>query len=171
LFLCEDDISAKDYDTNLKMNPPLRTREDCEALQQALIDGDIDMVATDHAPHADHEKALEFNLAPFGTTGLETALGLLLTNLVLPDKMSWQRFVEVTAIAPRELLHLEQVKLEKGGIADYTVIDPELEWEVRADKFQSKSKNSAFIGQKLTGKAVCVYTDGYASLEDGEVTF
>lgn len=171
LFLCEDDISAKDYDTSLKMNPPLRTREDCEALQQSLIDGDIDMVATDHAPHADHEKALEFNLAPFGTTGLETALGLLLTNLVLPGKMSWQRFVEVTAIAPRELLHLEQVKLEKGGIADYTVIDPELEWEVRADKFQSKSKNSAFIGQKLTGKAVCVYTDGYASLEDGEVTF
>lgn len=88
LFLNEDDIKADNYSTNLKMNPPLRTKEDNLALQEALIDGRIDMVATDHAPHAAHEKALEFNHAPFGTTGLETALGLLLTELVLPGKMS-----------------------------------------------------------------------------------
>ena len=155
----------------MKMNPPLRTRADMEALQQALIDGVIDMVATDHAPHAPHEKALEFNLAPFGTTGLETALGLLLTNLVLPGKMSWQRFVECTAVAPRELIGQPAVRVEQGGIADYTVIDPALEWDVLEDGFESKARNSAFIGQHLTGRATDVFTDGYATLEDGTVTF
>ncbi len=171
LFLNEDDIKADEYNTNLKMNPPLRTKEDNLALQQALVDGTIDMVATDHAPHARHEKDLEFNLAPFGITGLETALGLLLTKLVLPGKMSWQRFVEATAIAPRKLLGLEQVSFEEGSAADFTVIDPALEWTVTADGFESKSNNSAYIGMCLTGRATDVYTDGTASLEDGKVTF
>ena len=171
LFLCEDDLSAESYDTNLKMNPPLRTREDCLALQQALVDGTIDMVSSDHAPHAAHEKDLEFNLAPFGTTGLETTLGLLLTCLVLPGKMSWQRFVEVTAIAPRRLLRQEQATFEPGGLADFTAIDPAERWEVGADGFQSKASNSAFLGQVLTGRATYVFTEGYASLEKGKVTF
>lgn len=171
LFLTEDDISEADYDTNLKMNPPLRTREDAEALQEALADGTIDMVSTDHAPHAAHEKALEFSLAPFGTTGLETALSLLLTHLVLPGKMSWQRFVEVTAIAPRALLRQPQVRIEPGGIADYTVIDTDEVWTVGEDGYESKSANSAFAGQCLTGRARWVFTDGYATLEDGRVTF
>ncbi len=171
LFLNEDDIKPETYDTNLKMNPPLRTKEDNIALQEALIDGRIDMVATDHAPHAAHEKALEFNLAPFGTTGLETALGLLLTNLVLPGKMSWERFVEVTSIAPRKLIGVEQAELKPGGLADYTVIDPELSWEVDTDEFESRSHNSAFVGFKLTGRASDVFTEGYATLEDGKVTF
>ncbi len=171
LFLNEDDIDVETYDTNLKMNPPLRTKEDNLALQEALVDGTIDMVATDHAPHADHEKDLEFNLAPFGTTGLETALGLLLTHLVLPGKMSWARLVEACCIAPRKLLRVPQVRVEPGGIADYTVIDPALTWEVAADGFASKAKNSAFVGQRLTGRATDVFTDGYASLENGKVTF
>ena len=171
LFLNEDDIEAESYDTSLKMNPPLRTKEDNLALQEALIDGRIDMVATDHAPHAAHEKALEFNLAPFGTTGLETALGLLLTNLVLPGKMSWQRFVEVTSVAPRKLIGVEQAEIKTGGLADYTVIDPQVSWKVDADNFESKSRNSAFIGYELTGRATDVFTDGYATLEDGKVTF
>ena len=171
LFLTEDDISEADYDTSLKMNPPLRTREDAEALQEALADGTIDMVSTDHAPHAAHEKALEFSLAPFGTTGLETALSLLVTHLVLPGKMSWQRFVEVTAIAPRELLRQPQVRIEPGGIADYTVIDTDEVWTVGEDGYESKSANSAFAGQRVCGRAKWVFTDGYASLEDGRVTF
>lgn len=171
LFLNEDDIKADDYDTNLKMNPPLRTKEDNLALQEALIDGRIDMVATDHAPHAAHEKALEFNRAPFGTTGLETALGLLLTELVLPGKMSWQRLVEVTSIAPRNLIGVEQVELIEGSTADYTIIDPALDWVVEADDFYSRSKNSAFLGWKLTGRPTDVFVDGYASMEDGVVTF
>ncbi len=171
LFLNEDDIKADNYDTNLKMNPPLRTKEDNLALQEALIDGRIDMVATDHAPHAAHEKALEFNRAPFGTTGLETALGLLLTELVLPGKMSWQRLVEVTSIAPRNLIGVEQVELREGSTADYTIIDPALDWVVEADDFYSRSKNSAFLGWKLTGRPTDVFVDGYASMEDGVVTF
>lgn len=171
LFLNEDDIKADSYSTNLKMNPPLRTREDNLALQAALIDGRIDMVATDHAPHAAHEKALEFNHAPFGTTGLETALGLLLTNLVLPGKMSWQRLVEVTSIAPRELIGVEQVGTHEGSTADYTIIDPDISWTVEEDDFYSRSKNSAFLGWELTGRATDVFVDGYASMEDGVVTF
>lgn len=171
LFLNEDDIKADSYSTNLKMNPPLRTKEDNLALQEALIDGRIDMVATDHAPHAAHEKALEFNRAPFGTTGLETALGLLLTELVLPGKMSWQRLVEVTSIAPRELIGVEQVEMKEGSTADYTVIDPDLAWTVEEDDFYSRSKNSAFLGWELTGRASDTFVDGYASMEDGVVTF
>ena len=171
LFLNEDDIDGAAFDANFKMNPPLRTKADNAALQEALVDGTIDMVATDHAPHAAHEKDLEFGLAPFGTTGLETALSLLLTHLVLPGKMSWQRLVQACAIAPRELLRVPQVRIEPGGIADYTVIDPIERWEVTADGFESKAKNSAFIGCTLTGRATDVFTDGYASLEDGKVTF
>ncbi|MCD8200362.1 MAG: dihydroorotase, partial [Coriobacteriaceae bacterium] len=94
LFLTEDDIDADTYNTNLKVNPPLRTKKDTEALQAALIDGTIDIVASDHAPHAAHEKALEFEIAPFGTIGLETTLALLITHLVEPGEMSWQRLVE-----------------------------------------------------------------------------
>lgn len=166
LFLCEDDIKVDEYDTNLKMNPPLRTKEDCRFLQEALIDGRIDMVATDHAPHATHEKALEFNLAPFGTTGLETALGLLLTKLVLPGKMTWQRLVEVTSIAPCKL-----IGIDRKATADFTIVDPQVAWTVEVDEFESKSKNSAFIGWELNGRAVDVYTEGYATMENGKVTF
>ena len=171
LFLNEDDIKAESYDTNLKMNPPLRTKEDNEALQEALIDGTIDMLATDHAPHAEHEKEREFNFAPFGTTGLETALGLVHTELVATGRMSWQRFVEATAVAPRALLRAEPVRIEEGGLADYTVIDPACEWDVDADDFASRSHNSAFIGRHLTGRARYAFTEGYASLDDFEVTF
>ncbi len=171
LFLNEDDIDCHVYDTNFKMNPPLRTKEDNEALIEALIDGTIDMISTDHAPHAPHEKALEFDLAPFGITGLETALGLVLTHLVNTGRMSWQQLVERMAIAPRDLLHIEQVQLKEGSVADLTVIDPAFAWTVEEDGFESKSKNSAFIGAQLTGRAVDVYTEGYASLEDGKVTF
>lgn len=171
LFLCEDDIDGHVYDTSLKMNPPLRTREDMLALQDAFIDGTIDMLATDHAPHAPHEKDREFNLAPFGTIGLETALSLVLTHLVGPGKMSWARFVEACAYAPRTLLGLEQAGFAQGAPADFTAIDASLEWDVTADEFESKSHNSAFLGAHLKGRATDVYTDGYASLEDGKVTF
>lgn len=171
LFLNEDDIKADAYDTNLKMNPPLRTKEDNLALQEALIDGRIDMVATDHAPHAAHEKSLEFNFAPFGTTGLETALSLLLTELVLPGRMSWERLAQVTSVAPRDLIGVEQVEVKEGSTADFTIVDPEASWTVSEDDFYSKSKNSAFLGWELTGRPTDVFTDGYASMEDGVVTF
>jgi dihydroorotase len=168
LFLSEDDLN-EDYDTSLKMNPPLRTQADAEALQQALIDGDIDCIATDHAPHAPHEKAREFELAPFGTTGLETALALVVTELVATGRLSWGALVERMAHAPRRLLGLEPVVLEVGAVADFTIIDPEARRVVAAEDFESKSRNSAFIGRELAGWASDVYVGGYASIEDGKV--
>lgn len=168
LFLCEEDIDEK-YDTNLKMNPPLRTREDMFALQEALISGAIDCIATDHAPHAEHEKAFEFEAAPFGTTGLETALSLVFTELVASGRLELATLVERMAHAPRRILGFAPVRLEAGSIADLTVIDPETTYEVRADDFESKSKNSAFIGRSLKGRASHVFVGGHASLADGKV--
>ncbi|MDR1714193.1 MAG: dihydroorotase [Coriobacteriales bacterium] len=168
LFLSEDDLDCT-YNTNLKMNPPLRTAADAQALRAALVAGDIDCIATDHAPHAAHEKALEFELAPFGTTGLETALGLVLTELVATGQMDLSTLVERMSHAPRRILNLPPVQLAAGSSADLTVIDLELPWQVEADGFVSKSANSAFIGRQLKGRATDVYVAGYASLKKGEL--
>ena len=168
LFLCEDDLDTG-YNTALKMNPPLRTRADNKALQAALIEGTIDCVATDHAPHAAHEKALEFENAPFGTTGLETALALMLTYLVRPGLMSYEQLVQRMAIAPRRILGLAPVSLAAGSVADITILDPELTWTAGEQVWQSKSTNNAFAGTQLNGKATDVYVGGYASLQDMEV--
>ncbi len=168
LFLSEEDIDET-YNTSFKMNPPLRTRDDMLALQQYLVSGMIDCVATDHAPHAPHEKAMEFELAPFGTTGLETALPLLITEMVSTGKLTWELLVERMAHAPRYILGLPHVKLEVGCTADLTVIDKQAIYDVSAESFESKSQNSAFIGRRLKGCASDVYVAGYASLEDREV--
>lgn len=168
LFLCEDDLDTS-YHTSLKMNPPLRTRADKEALQRALIEGVIDCIATDHAPHAAHEKALEFELAPFGTTGLETALSLVLTHLVAPGHLSYAQLVERMALAPRSILGMEPVQLKAGSVADLTIIDPEITWTAGANGWHSKSSNSAFSGSELCGRATDVYVGGYASMQDGAV--
>jgi dihydroorotase len=167
LFLSEDDLSCT-YDTNLKVNPPLRTRADALALQEALAAGHIDCIATDHAPHAEHEKGCEFELAAWGTTGLETALGLVLTELVGKGAMSLADMVERMAHAPRRIIGLEPVRLEAGSVADLTVIDLEQEWTVGEGGFESRSRNSAFTGRKLKGRAAAVYVAGYASYEDGK---
>ncbi len=167
LFLCDEDIEADS--TSLKMNPPLRTRADMLALQEAFIDGTIDMLATDHAPHAADEKARGLEGAPFGCTGLETALALVLTHLVNPGRMSWQRFVEACAVNPRKLMNIPQVTLAPGSVADFTLLDPHAEWTVLAEEFESKSTNSAFVGARLTGRPTDVFTDGYATLENGKV--
>lgn len=168
LFLNEDMI-GEDYNTNLKMNPPLRTQGDCDALADALLDGTFDCIATDHAPHAAHEKALEFEHAPFGTTGIETVLPLVLTNLVATGRMSWQRLVEAMAIAPRRILGVEEVRIEPGSTADLTVIDPLAPVEVTEGWFESRSTNSAFIGAQLIGKATEVLVGGAFTLKGGEV--
>lgn len=168
LFLCEDDLDTE-YNTSLKMNPPLRTREDMLALQTALREGVVDCIATDHAPHAAHEKALEFELAPFGTTGLETALSLVLSELVAHDVLDYEQLVQCMAHNPRRILKLEPVTLAAGSVADITIIDPACTWVAGADGWRSKSSNSAFAGKELTGKASDVYVGGYASLQEGKV--
>lgn len=168
LFLSEDDIDST-YNTSLKVNPPLRTQEDCEALIEGIKDGSIDAIVTDHAPHAEWEKAHEFEYAPFGMTGLETSLALVLTNLVKPGVIDYSEMVELMAIAPREILGLEPVKIAQGSVADITVFDPTVAWTVNDDEFVSKSKNSGFIGSELEGRATDVFVGGVATLENGEI--
>ncbi len=168
LFLTEDDIDDT-YDTSLKVNPPLRTADDAVALVAGLVDGTIDAIVTDHAPHTDWEKDREFELAPFGMVGLETALSLMLTNLVAPGKIGYDRLVELMAVAPRAILKVEPVRLEAGSVADLTVIDPEAAWTVERDGFCSKAGNSGFLGAELKGRATDVYVGGYATLEEGAI--
>jgi dihydroorotase len=168
LFLTEDDITDL-YDTNLKMNPPLRTAGDAAALLAGLLDGTVDCIATDHAPHAAHEKALEFELAPFGTTGLETALALVVTRVVATGVAGWSEVATWMAHGPRAALGLPEVRIEAGGVADLTIVDPAKEWVVAGEGFVSKSRNSAFLGAKLTGRARDVLIGGYFALQDGKV--
>lgn len=168
LFLSEDDIDST-YNTSLKVNPPLRTKADCEALIEGVKDGSIDAVVTDHAPHAAWEKAHEFEYAPFGMTGLETSFALINTHLVKTGRIDYAQMVELMAVAPREILGLEPVKIAEGSVADITVFDPDVEWVVDEAEFVSKSKNSGFIGAKLVGRATDVFVGGVATLKDGEI--
>jgi dihydroorotase len=168
LVLTEDDVDAT-YPTNLKMNPPLRTSEDRDALVAGLLDGTVDAIATDHAPHAPHEKALEFEVAPFGTTGLETALSLIVTHFIARDVLTWGDVARLMAHGPREALDIAPVRLEAGAIADITIVDPEARVEVGASFFESKSSNSAFLGTTLLGKASEVLIEGQFALRFGKV--
>jgi dihydroorotase len=154
------DEAVKSFDTDTKMNPPLRTEEDRRALVEALLDGTIDCIATDHAPHAPEEKEVEYNIAPFGIVGLETSLGLILTNLVNKGEMSWNVLIGRMAIQPRKILGLPEVSLKAGSEANFTIIDPEMEWTVDQMKLKSKSRNTPFKGWKLKGKAWGIYNKG-----------
>ncbi|MBR2834427.1 MAG: dihydroorotase [Coriobacteriales bacterium] len=168
LFLCEDDIT-EDFDTNYKMNPPLRTKEDMLALQEALIDGTIDCVVSDHAPHAAHEKDYEFERAPFGIVGIETELPLILTNLVQNGKLSWSRVVQTMCINPRKILRCNPVVLKPGSEATLVVIDPQKKFTVTKDWLVSKSKNTPFLGFELTGCATDALLCGSWTLRSGSV--
>ena len=169
LFLCEDDITDT-YDTNLKMNPPLRTADDAAALREGVLDGSIDCIVTDHAPHAPHEKDCEWEISFLGIVGLETSLPLILQNLVDTGKMSWARLVEVMAVNPRRLLRLDPVSIAEGSAADLTLIDPKKSVEITPEYLKSRSKNSAWLGQTLTGVATDVWAGGRRVLTDGVVT-
>ena len=168
MFLTEDAITDA-YDTRFKVNPPLRTAEDAAAVIEGVKDGTVDAIVTDHAPHADWEKAREFELAPFGMTGIECSLGLVLTKLVGPGVISYQRMVELMAVGPRRILSLDPVSIQAGSAADITVFDPSLAWTVGEDGYASKANNCGFAGEKLTGRATYVFCDGVPTLLDGRV--
>lgn len=168
MFLTENDID-EEYNTNLKVNPPLRMPEDARALIAGVVDGTVDCIVTDHAPHADHEKAREFERAPFGMTGIETSVGLVVGNLVNTGKISWNRMVELMSVNPRRILGIERVAIEPGCVADFTVIDPDVKWTVTEGEFESKASNCGFLGWELTGRATDVYVGGYATMEDGAI--
>src|SRR5207302_4735869 len=150
LALVDEDLAS--YDTNLKVNPPIRSAEDRDALRGGLADGTIDAVATDHAPHAVEDKEQEFDLAPPGTIGLETALAVVLTELVGPEVVPLARAIEAMSTAPARILRAEEHggPIEPGRPANLLVFDPEAEWTVEPP-FASKSRNSAFLGRTLRG--------------------
>ncbi len=155
------DSDVRDYDTNFKMNPPLRSTNDREALLAALADGTIDAIATDHAPHAPHEKIIEFERAAFGITGLETALGLAVTVLHSRQKISLARIVELFSSGPARVVDLRgRGTLLRGSHADVTIFDPKKRWTFDANKSRSKSHNTPFDGWQLTGKAVATIVGG-----------
>ena len=149
LLLNEDDIT--DYDTNFKMNPPLRTPADNEALLAGLLDGSIDALATDHAPHTEFEKNLDFASAPFGITGLETALPSLYERLVRPGKLPWDVLVRAFSETPRRILGIEAASFREGDRADFVVFDPDAMTRIDVETMASKSRNTPFIGQTLAG--------------------
>ena len=168
LFLTEDAIDET-YNTSLKVNPPLRTAADAEALCAGVADGTVDAIVTDHAPHADWEKSREFELAPFGMIGIESSLALVITNLVKTGKISYQRMVELMSIAPRRILGVDQVRIEAGSLADITVFDPEATWTVGEGGFESRAQNCGFTGTEVCGRATDVFVGGKATLRDGVV--
>jgi dihydroorotase len=164
LTLTEEAVG--DYDTNAKMNPPLRTDEDVVALREALLDGVIDCIATDHAPHAIEEKETTFDDAPFGIVGLETAVGVLWTELVHKANFPLMRLVEAMSTKPCQILGLDGGTLREGSRADVTVIDPDAEWVVQPEKFRSKGKNTPYAGWKLKGKVVMTICGGQVVFRD-----
>ena len=152
--------AVRNYDTNAKVNPPLRTQEDLKALLEGLKDGTIDAIATDHAPHHIDEKDIEFDKAAFGLVGLETALGLVLTKIVGEGGLSLNKAVEKMTSGPAKILGLHMGTIKIGAPADITVIDPNRVWTVDKDKFFSKGRNTPFNGWELKGKAVLTIVDG-----------
>ena len=158
-FTLTEDVVAG-YDTNTKMNPPLRTREDVDAAREGLRDGTIDVIATDHAPHTIDEKEVEFAAAPFGIVGLETAVGLTLTELVHPGILTPFQAIEKLSTNPRRVVGIPQVLVKTGETAILSLIDPEYSWKVKTASFRSKAKNSPFDGRVLTGRAIGIINNG-----------
>jgi dihydroorotase, multifunctional complex type len=155
------DEAIQNFDTNYKINPPLRARTDVDALLEGIADGTLSILCSDHAPHADFEKEVEFDAAPFGIIGLETELGVFLDLLVHKHgKIDILRLIEMYTVEPARLLRINAGTLSIGAPADVTVIDPNLEWTVRVDKFESASRNSPFDGWKLKGRAVRTIVEG-----------
>jgi len=154
------DEACRDFDTRTKMNPPLRTAADVAALIEGLADGTVDAIACDHAPHPETEKQVDFESAPFGITGLETALALALDKLYHTGKISLPRLVELFSSGPARALGLPGGRLQAGGPADLTLFDPERRWTYRISEGLSKSRNSPFDGWSFRGCAVATIVGG-----------
>lgn len=168
LLLCEDDIPG--LDPNFKMNPPLRGKKDQEALIEGLLDGTIDFIATDHAPHTAEEKAEGMQLAPFGIVGLETAFPLLYTHLVLTKKFTLKQIIDFLTIEPAKAFGLSGGALKVGEVADITVLDLDTELSIDPNEFLSKGKNTPFTGWNCKGWPTLTIVDGNIVWEKGGIT-
>ena len=154
------DAQVASYDTNMKMNPPLRAQEDVDALIEGMVSGSVDVITTDHAPHNINDKMLEFDRAPFGVVGLETAVGLILDRFVRTGILGMERMVEMFSRNPARILGLERGTIAKGAVADITVLDPDREWVVKSADFESRSRNTPFEGYKLRGAPAMTIVKG-----------
>jgi dihydroorotase len=159
-YFCLTEEQVSGYDTNMKVNPPLRSQGDTEAIKQGLESGVIDAIASDHAPHTENEKDIEFERAAFGIIGLETELAVSITELVRPGILDWTDLVRRLSTNPARILRIDKGALSVGRNADIIIVDPEKEWMVAKDSFISKSKNSAFLGRKLNGIVDCTICNG-----------
>ncbi len=162
-------VGGPAYWTNAKMNPPLREASDIAALKQGVADGTITILATDHAPHTAERKALEFEAAPFGIIGLETALALYIRALIDDNVIDWPRLIAMMTIEPARLCGLDKSHglgaLTKGGPADVTIIDPGLEWTVTEAELAGRSRNTPFMGWTLRGRAVATMVGGHLRMQ------
>lgn len=167
LVLSEEDLVS--YDTNFKINPPLRTKKDVEVLRKALADGTIDVIASDHAPHAPQEKEREFDYAPCGAIGLETTLPVLLGKVIKESKISLERVIEALTVAPAQALNLSKGKVVKGEDADITIINTQAKVKVEPSHFESKSANTPFKNWELEGRAEWVIIGGKIVVAGGKL--
>jgi dihydroorotase len=163
--LCLTDEAVRSLDPNLKMNPPLRSEEDREALVEALRDGTIGSVGSDHAPHARHEKEVPFEAAPFGVTGLETAFAALYTHLVEPGLVPLQTILERMSAGPARAYGLDEPRIAVGQRANLVLLDLNATWRVRENGFRSRSSNSWLLGKTLRGKVRTTIADGRIAFE------
>lgn len=158
--LTDEEVEKRNYDTNTKMHPPLRTQKDIHAILEGLKDGTIDVICTDHAPHAHFEKEVEFIAAPFGILGLETAWGLIGRELLAGNVLSVQEAVYKITVAPRKILRLPVPALEVGSAANLTIFDTSTQWTFESRHIHSKSINTPFVGAAMTGKVWGIYNRG-----------
>ena len=164
------DADIVEGDANYKMNPPLRTAEDVEALKEGLRSGVMEVISTDHAPHTEEEKAKDLQQAPFGIVGMETAAALTYTELVLPGILTPMGMAEKMSYNPARILGIEKGDISVGHVADVTIFDPRPTYQVHGDDFMGKSKNMPFEGRRVTGRVVATILDGKIVYQDGRIT-
>ena len=142
------------------MNPPIKSPEDQKAILEAIKDGTIDMIATDHAPHSLEEKSRGFDKSSFGVVGLETSFGVSYTELVKKNVISFERLVELMSVNPRKRFGLDGGYIENGEVADICIVDTEASWQVNPEEFQTKGRSTPFEGMNLIGKVIATFVDG-----------
>jgi dihydroorotase len=168
---CLTDASLRTYDSNFKMSPPLRTQKDVDAVLEGLIDGTLEVIATDHAPHSREKKMREFDQTPNGIIGLETLLPICVMELIDKKRLTWPHLIGKLTINPAKVLSIDRQRgsLHTGKIADVTVIDPQAEWKIDVEQFQSKSRNCPWHGQMVRGRAASVIVGGSVKLSNGQL--
>lgn len=158
--LCFDDENLRSFDANFKVNPPLRSRDHIDACLEGIADGTIDLINAGHQPRSLEKKMQELDAAPFGISSLDTTLGLLITQLIRPGRLSWQRLVECLSSRPASVIGIDAGTLQVGKPADVTLIDPECRWTVEPFQLRSRSHNTPLLGQELTGRATMTWVGG-----------